>query len=335
MPLFDKQVSASQENPEKAAILTTLLITQSNGAEHLTPPGHPERPQRLAALSEAFAAPQFSSLRRRDAKPADLALAAHVHSPEMLSALAGAQPKAGIGRIESDTFLSPHSLDVAATALGGALMALDGVMQGKADNAFCAIRPPGHHAERDRSMGFCLVNTIAIAAEQARRKHGIERIAIVDFDVHHGNGTQDIFWDDRNTFYASSHQAPLYPGTGDADETGAGNIFNAPLAPYSAGGEMREAYREYLLPALRAFRPELLLISAGFDADARDPLAQLGWIPDDFAWLTGKLLDEASRSADNRVVSLLEGGYDLAGLAEGASAHLGMLMTGSAAEAAE
>jgi acetoin utilization deacetylase AcuC-like enzyme len=335
MGLFDKQGSASQETQEKAAILTTLLITQSNGAEHLTPPGHPERPQRLKALTEAFAASRFSPLRRRDARPADLALAAHVHGPEMLAALAGAQPAEGIGRIESDTFMSHRSLEVAATALGAALAAIEDVMQGKADNAFCAIRPPGHHAERDRSMGFCLVNTIAIAAEEARRSHGVERIAIVDFDVHHGNGTQDIFWNDRNTFYGSSHQSPLYPGSGEASETGVGNIFNAPLAPYSAGPEMREAYEERILPALRAFRPELLLISAGFDADARDPLAQLGWGPEDFAWVTGKLMDEAGRSADNRVVSLLEGGYDLDGLAEGASAHLGTLMTGMAAAAAE
>ena len=201
---------------------------------------------------------------------------------------------------------------------------------GEADNAFVAARPPGHHAERDRSMGFCLVNTIAIAARQAQRLYGAERIAIVDFDVHHGNGTQNIFEDDPSVFYASSHQMPLYPYTGAPSETGVGNIVNAALASRTGGQEMREAYNDRILPALDAFAPDLILISAGFDAEKRDPLAQLEWVGDDYAWLTGKLMDIAAKRCSNRIVSMLEGGYDLGGLASGVSAHVGMLLTGKA-----
>ncbi|MEX0859922.1 MAG: histone deacetylase family protein, partial [Cucumibacter sp.] len=298
--------------------MTTLLITQPDGADHRTPPGHPERGERLKALDEAFAASRFGRLARAEGVAADLGLAEAVHSASMLAALRAAVPEAGIGQIETDTFLSPKSLEVAASALGGALMALDAVMGGRAENAFCAIRPPGHHAERNRSMGFCLINTIAIVAQEARRRYGVERVAILDFDVHHGNGTEDIFKNDPDTFYGSSHQWPLYPGTGTLDETGVGNVVNAPLPPYSGGKEMREAYRDRILPALQAFGADLILVSAGFDADGRDPLAQLQWQPDDFAWVTGKLMDAAGGSADNRMVSLLEGGYDLVALAEGA-----------------
>ena len=315
--------------------MTTLLISQPHGTEHVTPPGHPERGERLGALTEAFAAARFDRVLRADAELADLALAEAVHSPALIEELKSARPAEGLARVDSDTFLSPNSLTVAATAIGAGLQALESVMTGTASNAFCAVRPPGHHAERNRSMGFCLVNNIAIVAAEARRRYGVERIAIVDFDVHHGNGTQDIFSADPDTFYASSHQIPLYPGTGAIEETGAGNIVNAPLAPHSGGAEMREAYRSRILPALDNFAPDLVLISAGFDADRRDPLAQLNWGPDDFAWVTGKLMDAAERRADNRVVSMLEGGYDLTALAEGAAAHVGLLMSGVAAAAAE
>ncbi|MGN6099569.1 MAG: histone deacetylase family protein, partial [Devosia sp.] len=238
-------------------------------------------------------------------------------------------PPVVIGRIDEDTFISAGSLDAVATALGGALMALDAVLLGEVDNAFCAIRPPGHHAEIDRPMGFCLVNTIAVVAREAQRKYGADRVAIVDFDVHHGNGTQDIFKADASVFYASSHQMPLYPGTGGARETGVGNIVNAPLPPNSGGAEMREAYGARIFPALHAFHPDLLLISAGFDADHRDPLAQLNWQPNDFGWVTGKLMDFADRACDGRIVSLLEGGYDRGGLADGVTSHVGMLQDGT------
>jgi acetoin utilization deacetylase AcuC-like enzyme len=256
------------------------------------------------------------------------ALAALVHGPEHRGRLRAARPAEGIGRIDEDTFISSGSLDAVSTALGGALLALDAVLLGEVDNAFCAIRPPGHHAERDRAMGFCLVNTVAVVAREAQRKYGAERIAIIDFDVHHGNGTEDIFRADPSVFYGSSHQMPLYPGTGDPRETGVGNIVNAALPPNSGWTEMREADTERILPALADFSPDLLLISAGFDADYRDPLAQLNWTPNEFAWVTGRLMDFAGRRCENRIVSLLEGGYDRAGLAAGVTAHVGMLLDG-------
>jgi acetoin utilization deacetylase AcuC-like enzyme len=206
------------------------------------------------------------------------------------------------------------------------LSALEAVVLGEADNAFCAVRPPGHHAEIHRPMGFCLINTVAVVAREAQRKHGAERVAIVDFDVHHGNGTQDIFKDDPTVFYASSHQWPLFPGTGRPSETGVGNILNATLPPNSDGAAMREAYETVILPAVEAFAPDILLISAGFDADYRDPLAQLNWRSNDFGWVTWQLLEIAARRSGNRVVSLLEGGYDRHGLAAGAAAHVSALM---------
>lgn len=308
--------------------MTTLLISQQNFESHVTPDGHPERADRIRAIDDALARSRFDKLLRRDAPSGDLALAELVHSPRYLQRLRDARPAEGIGQVDADTFISSGSLDAAATALGGALAALEAVVLGEADNAFCAIRPPGHHAERETPMGFCLVNTIAIAAREAQRKHGAERIAVVDFDVHHGNGTQDIFQDDPNIFYASSHQFPLYPGTGHPSETGVGNILNAPLPPNTDGTAMREVYRDSILPALIDFSPDIMLISAGFDADYRDPLAQLNWMPEDFAWLTGKLMDVAERACGNRIVSLLEGGYDLKGLAGGVSHHVAMLMDG-------
>jgi acetoin utilization deacetylase AcuC-like enzyme len=202
-------------------------------------------------------------------------------------------------------------------------------MEGKLNNAFCAIRPPGHHAEKDRSMGFCLLNTVAILARLAQEMYGAERVAIIDFDVHHGNGTQDIFFDEPNVFYGSSHQMPLFPGTGALDEVGAGNIFNTPLEAESDGEQMREAYNGRIFPALINFSPDFLLISAGFDAHHRDPLANLNWRGNDYAWITGKLMDIAGQKCSNRIVSLLEGGYDLEGLASGVTNHVTMLENGS------
>jgi acetoin utilization deacetylase AcuC-like enzyme len=308
--------------------MSSLLVSQPNFESHLTPAGHPERADRTRTVEAALARPRFERLKRRDAPGGDLALAELVHGPEHLGRLRAARPAEGIGRIDEDTFISSGSLDAVSTALGGALLALDAVLLGEVDNAFCAIRPPGHHAERDRAMGFCLVNTVAVVAREAQRKYGAERIAIIDFDVHHGNGTEDIFRADPSVFYGSSHQMPLYPGTGDPRDTGVGNIVNVALPPNSGGPEMREAYTERILPALADFSPDLLLISAGFDADYRDPLAQLNWTPNEFAWVTGRLMDFAGRRCENRIVSLLEGGYDRAGLAAGVTAHVGMLLDG-------
>ncbi len=309
--------------------MTTLLVSQPNFEDHQTPQGHPERADRIRAVEEALFRPRFDKLVRREAPTGDLMLAELVHDSSYLNILRQARPAEGIGQIEADTFISSGSLSTVATGLGGALLALDAVLLGEADNAFCAIRPPGHHAEIATPMGFCLINTVAIVAREAQRKYGAERVAIIDFDVHHGNGTQDIFKGDPSVFYASSHQMPLYPGTGKADETGVGNISNAPLDPQTDGGTMRDAYLNRIIPALINFSPDLLLISAGFDAHERDPLAQLNWQSGDYGWLTGKLMDVAERYCGNRIVSLLEGGYDLKGLAGGVSNHVAVLMDGA------
>ncbi|RYE54484.1 MAG: histone deacetylase family protein, partial [Hyphomicrobiales bacterium] len=283
------------------------------------------------AVVDALADAPFEPLIRREAPYGDITLAELVHDENYMAYLRTARPAEGIGQVDSDTFISEDSLSAVATGLGGALAALDAVVMGEVQNAFCAIRPPGHHAEIDRPMGFCLINTVAVVAREAQRKYGAERVAIVDFDVHHGNGTQDIFYSDPSVFYASSHQMPLYPGTGDPSETGVGNIVNAALRAHSDGLAMREVYNGLILPALDDFAPDLILISAGFDAHKRDPLAQLEWEDEDFAWVTGKLMDVAAKRCGNRIVSLLEGGYDLKGLAGGVRQHVAMLMHGSGA----
>lgn len=308
--------------------MSTLVVSHPQGLEHQTPRGHPERAERLRAVETALSHSRFDGLIRVEAQSVDLAIAELVHDQNYLQLLRDARPSEGIGSLDADTFISHGSFDAASSAVGAALQALDAVVLGEVDNAFCAIRPPGHHAEIDHPMGFCLVNTIAIAAREAQRKHGAERIAIIDFDVHHGNGTQDIFKDDPTVFYASSHQMPLFPGTGALDEVGVGNIFNGPLDPNTDGESMREVYRDRIFPALHNFAPDIMLISAGFDAERRDPLAQLNWNHEDFAWVTGKLMDLADEHCEGRLVSLLEGGYDLDGLADGVSAHVGMLKDG-------
>ncbi|HQZ11772.1 MAG TPA: histone deacetylase family protein [Devosia sp.] len=306
--------------------MTTLLVSQRNFESHVMPAGHPERPDRIRAIEEALAADRFASLVRRDAPPGDLTLAELVHAPGYLAALRDARPAEGMRQIDEDTFISSGSMDAAQTALGGGLLALDAVAMGEADNAFCAVRPPGHHAEIERPMGFCLINTIAIVAREAQRKYGAGRVAIVDFDVHHGNGTEDVFKDDGTVFYGSSHQMPLFPGTGVPSFTGAGNICNLALPAGSGGAEMRAAYEGRLFAELADFRPDFLFISAGFDADYRDPLGGLNWRPADFAWLTQRLMEIADRCCEGRIVSMLEGGYDRQGLAQGAAAHVTALM---------
>ncbi len=306
--------------------LTTLLLHHAAFLEHLTPPGHPERPDRLRALHEALDNETFQALDRQDAPLAEASVAELVHPTAYVAEIRRAVPEEGMTRIDPDTVASPGSWEAALRALGAATAAVDAVMEGRAANAFAAVRPPGHHAETDRAMGFCLFNTIAAAARYAQERHGIERVAIVDWDVHHGNGTQEIFWSDRSVLYASTHQMPLFPGTGALSETGAGNIFNAPLSPGDGSERFRAAFRERILPAVTDFRPDLVLISAGFDAHFRDPLAQIQLTDEDFAWATGKLMDIADQYCEGRVVSMLEGGYDLIGLAESAAAHIKQLM---------
>jgi len=308
--------------------MTTLFLSNPISLEHKTPMGHPERPDRIRALEAAFEQEAFSGLSREEAPEAAAETVLLVHPTEFLDRVRKAIPATGIGRIDADTTVSPRSLEAALISVGGATWAVDAVVAGRADNAFVMTRPPGHHAERNRAMGFCLFNQAAIAARHAQTAHGMERIAIVDWDVHHGNGTQDIFWDDPSVVYCSTHQMPLYPGTGARSETGKGNIFNAPLSSGDGTDHFREAFLTRILPALREAQADLIIISAGFDAHHRDPLAEINLTADDFDWATGKVMEIAGKTAGNRVVSLLEGGYDLVGLAESAAAHVERLMRG-------
>jgi len=308
--------------------MTTRLYTHPSCVEHLTPPGHPERPDRMRALDEAFAAAEFDTLERIEAPVGDPAYFELAHPKDFLQMVEGNIPEEGLAVVDADTSASPKSWEVVKRVTGAAMDAVDGVFNGKCDNAFVSMRPPGHHAEKTTAMGFCLVNNIAIAARYAQEKYGAERVAIVDFDVHHGNGTQDIFYDDPSVLFASTHQMPLYPGSGALNETGIDNIFNAPLSDGDDGSKFKEAFRERIFPALENFAPDFLMISAGFDAHYRDPLAGLNLIDDDFDWITGKLMEISGKHCDNRLVSLLEGGYDLQGLAESASAHVKRMING-------
>ena len=309
--------------------MSTLLITHPACLNHQTPAGHPERPDRLRAVDEALADERFQSLARELAPRADLDTIALVHPMEYVEAIQEASPKQGTIHLDADTAMSPGSFEAALRCVGGGMLAVDEVINQKAANAFVATRPPGHHAETARPMGFCLFNNVAIAARYAQKRYGIERAAIVDFDVHHGNGSQDIFWADKSVMYCSTHEMPLYPGTGAAGERGDFNtIVNAPLRAGDGGSEFREAMETVILPRLREHRPELLLISAGFDAHTRDPLANLNLVEADYTWVTQKLMEVADQSAQGRIVSLLEGGYDLQGLARSAAAHVTALMRG-------
>jgi acetoin utilization deacetylase AcuC-like enzyme len=310
--------------------MTTLLLTHPCFVEHDTGPGHPERPDRMRAIDKVLAADAFKSLERQDAplRDDDEIYIAMAHSQSHLDEMKEVAAHLHMDRvhIDGDTVASPGSWEAARRAVGAGLAAVDAVMTNAASQAFCQVRPPGHHAESNRAMGFCLFNNIAIAAHYARAKHGAERVAVVDFDVHHGNGTQEIFWSDKNLFYGSTHQMPLYPGTGALNETGEGNVFNAPLRSGDGREPFEQAFRDRILPALHNFAPDLVLISAGFDAHARDPLGGLQLVEDDFAWATESLLEVARRHSGGRVVSMLEGGYDLTGLARSVAVHVKTLM---------
>jgi acetoin utilization deacetylase AcuC-like enzyme len=307
--------------------MTTLLLSHRSSLDHQTPPGHPERPDRIRAIEQVLGESRFDKLAREQAPEGTLDSVTLCHSEHYISELRHIAPKSGLIYIDADTSMSPGTWEAVMRGVGGAVAATDAVMAGTHANAFVAMRPPGHHAEISRPMGFCFFDHAAIAARHAQRKYGIVRAAVVDFDVHHGNGTQDIFWSDPTVMYCSTHQMPLFPGTGARGERGEHDtIVNAPLAPEDGSAKFRAAFENAILPQLEKFSPELIIVSAGFDAHYRDPLASLNLRAEDFGWVTRKLMDVADASAGGRIVSVLEGGYDLQGLQESVAAHVTALM---------
>jgi acetoin utilization deacetylase AcuC-like enzyme len=308
--------------------MSLALYTHPDMLAHAPPRGHVERPERLVAVMDALADASDLDLEPLEAPlvtDGDLAL---VHTGRYVAALEAAEPAQAYRRLDPDTWLSPGSIGAARRAAGAVAAAVRRVAAGEAERAFCAVRPPGHHAGPETPMGFCLYSNVAIGARVAQAA-GLARVAVVDFDVHHGNGSQDIFWADPTVMYGSTHQMPLYPGTGAKNERGEHDtIVNAPLRPGDAGEHFREAFESVILPRLADFAPQLLIISAGFDAHMRDPLANLNLLEADFAWATRKLMDVARKSAEGRVVSVLEGGYDLTALANSVAAHVTTLMQG-------
>jgi len=307
--------------------MSTLYLSHPAALAHVTPPGHPERPDRIRAIERSLEAERFAALVREPAPMAEEEAILRAHPAFYVTAIRDAAPREGLLRVDADTVMSPGTYEAALRAAGGAVLAVDEVMTGKVQNAFLAMRPPGHHAERSRAMGFCFFNNAAVAARHAQAKHGAERVAIFDFDVHHGNGSQDIFWRDASVLYASTHEMPLYPGTGAHSERGEfDTVVNVPLHAGDGGEVFREAVAAAVLPRIEAFRPDLVLISAGFDAHWRDPLASLNLGEADFAWATRRLMEIADRHCGGRIVSVLEGGYDLEGLAKSAAAHVDALM---------
>ena len=308
--------------------MTTQLYSHDIHLQHVTPPGHPERVDRLKVVTQKLDEPQFDELVRKPSVEVDEATIELVHPARFIDKIRSSMPQEGFAKLGEDTHVCAQSWQVAKYGVGASVAAIDGVFSDAAHNAFVAIRPPGHHAEVETAMGFCLFNNIAIAARYAQKQYGIKRVAIVDWDVHHGNGTQDIFFNDPDVLFASTHQMPLYPGTGAQSETGVGNIYNVPLREDDDGEVFRESFNSRILPAIDDFSPDLILISAGFDAHYRDPLGGLKFVADDFDWATGKLMEMAAKYCDNRLVSLLEGGYDLQGLADSCGAHVARLMQG-------
>jgi len=305
--------------------MTTAYFSHSDCLNHVTPRGHPEQVARLQAIGAALAG--MDALDRREAPLAEVADLLLCHSKAYVERIRAAVPVSGSVALDADTHMSPGSYNAALRAVGGGMAAVDLVLAGGATNAFVGCRPPGHHAEKAKPMGFCLFGNVAIAARHAMERHGLNRVAVVDFDVHHGNGTQDLLWDEARALVITSQQMPLWPGSGDPSEKGGhNNILNIPLAPGTDGAAMRKAYEAQAFPALEAFRPELFLVSAGFDAHRADPLAELNWEVEDFVWLTNRICDLADAHCAGRVVSTLEGGYDLQALAASVAAHVTTLM---------
>ena len=307
--------------------MTTRHYSHPDCLGHVTPPGHPEQVDRLGAVTDALSDSRFDALDRREAPKGDFADVLRCHPKSYVDRIVDSIPSKGWASLDADTHVSPGSLDAALRGVGAICEAVDAVVAGEAQNVFVGTRPPGHHAERETAMGFCLFGNIAIAAKRALDHHGLGRVAVVDFDVHHGNGTQDLLWDEQRSLFISSHQSPLYPGTGSAHETGAhGNVFNLPFPPGTGSSSFRQHYEAEVFPALENYQPDLILVSAGFDAHAADPLAQMMLTEVDFAWVTGRICDVADQACDGRVVSTLEGGYDLDALGASVAAHVGVLM---------
>lgn len=298
----------------------SALITHEDCLEHLTPTGHPEQVARLEYILDALK--EMNLLRVSAPMAADDDIL-RIHPQEYISYLKGSLPQTGYKSLDGDTYISSGSLTAAYRAAGGVLRAIDIVLSGEAKNAFVAVRPPGHHAETQTAMGFCLFGNVALGAKHALDFHGLKRVAVIDFDVHHGNGTQELLWDESRCLTFTSQQMPLWPGTGSKEEQGNfNNIVNIPLSPGSSGVLMREKYEMLVFPALQEFKPELILVSAGFDAHEADPLAELNWSTEDFSWLTERICKIASDCCSGRLVSTLEGGYDLEALAESVKAHV-------------
>lgn len=303
--------------------MTVNWYSHPSGFDHVTPAGHPERVARLEAVEGALLPLDPDRVQCPRGRDEDILLC---HPERYLARVIEAEPAQGYASLDGDTHLAPGSVEAARHAVGGAVAAVDAVLDGAARAAFVGCRPPGHHAETETAMGFCLFGTAAIAARHALSRRGLGRVAILDFDVHHGNGTQALLWHERAAFFASSHQMPLFPGTGSPSEEGAhGQIVNTPLSAYSGRSAMRAAWDERIFPALRAHEPELIVVSAGFDAHADDPLAMLEWTVDDFAWITGRICDMAEDLCEGRIVSTLEGGYDLNALGASVAAHVRVL----------
>ncbi|NKB59289.1 MAG: histone deacetylase family protein [Alphaproteobacteria bacterium] len=313
--------------------MRTALFTHEACLDHNPGPSHPESPARLRAVLDALDEPIFSDLDRREAPRATIDQIARAHPRDYVTQLLSHIPDSGAARLDADTIVSPGSGEAALRAAGAACAAVDLVVSEEVRNAFCAVRPPGHHAEPTVPMGFCIFNNVAVGAAHAREIHGLNRVAVVDFDVHHGNGTQAIFQNNPDSFFASTHQSPLYPGTGAVSEKGcANNIVNAPLPPHAGSEEFQHAMTETILPALHEFAPDMVFISAGFDAHGDDPLASLNFADTDYSWATQRILEIAEECCNGRVVSTLEGGYDLAALGRSAALHIAALMTGNTKE---
>jgi acetoin utilization deacetylase AcuC-like enzyme len=302
------------------------LYTHSSCLQHDPGPGHAEAPSRLKAVLQALDQDRFAAIDRVEAPQATREQLLRVHTADHVERMFAGVPDGDTRQLDEDTVMSHGSLDAALHAAGALVAAVDAVMTGCATRAFCAVRPPGHHATPDHAMGFCLFNNVAVAAAHALAAHGVKRVAIADFDVHHGNGTQDIFAAEPRVLFMSSHQSPLYPESGREDETGVGNVVNGCLSPGSGSYEFRELWDGRLLPRLHAFKPQLILVSAGFDAHRSDPLADVRLGTEDYAWVTARLVELARTHAGGRLVSTLEGGYDLTALAASAAAHVGELL---------